>query len=168
MFGKRKINNRASGTRTRNNHTTISEELALRPTLKPKPLKPVVAVLVEEFRNVQSELAERYEKAAKALLKNEDLASVAYEKGDYVIIPLKNDLVRKYFTGISYANEEHINQLKKSFDKLGISATYVHDTVRIGNLPYGEDEYESFVLNIRVIKFTLHGSGAPYYKNTVG
>ncbi|MGO3375486.1 hypothetical protein [Brochothrix thermosphacta] len=168
MFGKRKMNNSASGARTTNNHTTISGDLTRIPTPKPEPLKPAVAVLVEEFRNVQSELAERYKKAAKCLLKNEDLASVAYEKGDYIIIPLKNDLIKKHFTSISYANDEHVNQLKKSFKELGVSATYVHDHIRESELTYGEDEYESFVLNIRVIKYTLHGSGVPYYKYTLG
>ena len=152
MFGKRKVDVIRLGSRV---HGMPPEEQTIIPTPKPKPLKPVVAVLVEEFRNVQSELAERYEKAAKALLKNEDLASVAYEYRNFVVIHLQNDLVFKYFKGFSFENNEQLYQLKLAFEKLGIDATDMEDKPKINNRGYSDKSDKRIVLHIKTAEREL-------------
>lgn len=119
-----------------------------------EPLKPIVAVLVEEFRNVQSELAERYEQAAKDLLKNKELKDFAYDNGHYIVIHLQTSLLIKHFEGINLRNEEHLNQLKLAFFNLKIEATAINDSERRRHLVYPRKESHQIVLNIRVKKPT--------------
>ncbi|EUJ34259.1 hypothetical protein BCAMP_12326 [Brochothrix campestris FSL F6-1037] len=95
-------------------------------------LNQEVSSFLEEFSNMQSELSKRYEISAKALFENEQLVSKAFYSNGYIVIQLKNSLIEKHFDEFDFKNVEKFNQMKKSFEKLGIVVTDFNDEQGFG------------------------------------